>query len=76
MPSFAPGCEDLPAPLAGFWAERHLCTLTTLRADGSPHVVPFRTSRALRDQGIRSPASTGAEIVLSGGASGQSQASS
>jgi PPOX class probable F420-dependent enzyme len=23
-----------------FWAERHLCTLTTLRADGSPHVVP------------------------------------
>jgi F420H(2)-dependent biliverdin reductase len=28
-----------PALLA-FWAERHLCTLTTLRADGSPHVVP------------------------------------
>lgn len=25
--------------LAEFWAERHLCTLTTLRADGSPHVV-------------------------------------
>ncbi|MFC4071293.1 PPOX class F420-dependent oxidoreductase [Actinoplanes subglobosus] len=29
---------DSPA-LAAFWAERHLCTLTTLRADGSPHVV-------------------------------------
>ncbi|MEV0900104.1 PPOX class F420-dependent oxidoreductase [Actinoplanes sp. NPDC049802] len=29
---------DSPA-LAEFWAERHLCTLTTLRADGSPHVV-------------------------------------
>ena len=27
-----------PALLA-FWAERHLCTLTTLRKDGSPHVV-------------------------------------
>ncbi len=27
-------------PLAEFWAERHLCTLTTLRADSSPHVVP------------------------------------
>ena len=27
------------APLHDFWAERHLCTLTTLRADGSPHVV-------------------------------------
>jgi PPOX class probable F420-dependent enzyme len=26
--------------LAEFWAERHLCTLTTLRADSSPHVVP------------------------------------
>jgi len=27
------------AALREFWAERHLCTLTTLRADGSPHVV-------------------------------------
>jgi PPOX class probable F420-dependent enzyme len=26
--------------LSAFWAERHLCTLTTLRPDGSPHVVP------------------------------------
>ncbi|GGS56744.1 TIGR03618 family F420-dependent PPOX class oxidoreductase [Streptomyces griseoviridis] len=24
----------------GFWRERHLCTLTTLRPDGTPHVVP------------------------------------
>jgi F420H(2)-dependent biliverdin reductase len=23
-----------------FWTERHLCTMTTLREDGSPHVVP------------------------------------
>ncbi|MEJ8636325.1 TIGR03618 family F420-dependent PPOX class oxidoreductase [Streptomyces sp. NPDC006475] len=23
-----------------FWREHHLCTLTTLRPDGSPHVVP------------------------------------
>jgi PPOX class probable F420-dependent enzyme len=23
-----------------FWRERHLCTLTTLRVDGTPHVVP------------------------------------
>jgi PPOX class probable F420-dependent enzyme len=27
------------AALQEFWTERHLCTLTTLRADGSPHVV-------------------------------------
>ncbi|GAA4886437.1 TIGR03618 family F420-dependent PPOX class oxidoreductase [Actinomycetospora straminea] len=25
---------------AQFWTERHLCTLATLRRDGSPHVVP------------------------------------
>lgn len=23
-----------------FWRERHLCTLTTLRRDGTPHVTP------------------------------------
>ncbi|BFU44318.1 TIGR03618 family F420-dependent PPOX class oxidoreductase [Krasilnikovia sp. MM14-A1004] len=27
------------AGLRAFWVERHLCTLTTLRPDGSPHVV-------------------------------------
>jgi PPOX class probable F420-dependent enzyme len=27
------------AALREFWTERHLCTLTTVRADGSPHVV-------------------------------------
>ncbi|MGP3984072.1 pyridoxamine 5'-phosphate oxidase family protein [Streptomyces sp. KR80] len=30
-----------PSPeYLAFWRERHLCTLTTLRPDGSPHVVP------------------------------------
>jgi PPOX class probable F420-dependent enzyme len=24
-----------------FWRERHLCTVTSLRRDGSPHVVPM-----------------------------------
>ncbi|WP_415947381.1 pyridoxamine 5'-phosphate oxidase family protein [Streptomyces sp. KLOTTS4A1] len=28
-----------PAYLS-FWRERHMCTLTTLRPDGTPHVVP------------------------------------
>ena len=32
--------ESLPPALAEFWTERHLCTLTTLRPDGRPHVVP------------------------------------
>ena len=26
---------------AAFWRERRLCTVTTLRPDGSPHVVPM-----------------------------------
>jgi len=30
----------LPDGVSAFLAERHLATLTTLRADGSPHVVP------------------------------------
>ncbi|MET8154274.1 pyridoxamine 5'-phosphate oxidase family protein [Actinoplanes sp. NPDC049668] len=35
------GRLELSAPaVLEFWTERHLCTLTTLRADGSPHVVP------------------------------------
>ena len=30
-----------PSPeFLAFWREYHICTLTTLRADGSPHVVP------------------------------------
>ncbi|QIK65355.1 TIGR03618 family F420-dependent PPOX class oxidoreductase [Nocardioides sp. HDW12B] len=40
MSSWRPGWSDLPGDLAAFWTERHLCTLTTLRPDGSPHVVP------------------------------------
>lgn len=29
------------ADLVAFWRERHLCTVTTLRRDGTPHVVPM-----------------------------------
>ena len=35
--------RDLSDPgqgLVDFFTERHLATLTTLRADGTPHVVP------------------------------------
>ena len=35
------GILSLSSPaVLEFWTERHLCTLTTLRQDGSPHVVP------------------------------------
>ena len=32
--------DSLPDGLLAFLAERHLATLTTLRGDGTPHVVP------------------------------------
>ena len=32
--------SNLPEPVIEFTRERHLATLTTIRPDGSPHVVP------------------------------------
>ncbi|WNO73336.1 MULTISPECIES: pyridoxamine 5'-phosphate oxidase family protein [unclassified Streptomyces] len=32
--------SHLSSEYLAFWREHHLCTLTTLRPDGSPHVVP------------------------------------
>ncbi|MDH6128865.1 TIGR03618 family F420-dependent PPOX class oxidoreductase [Kitasatospora sp. GP82] len=40
-----------------FWREYHLCTLTTLRPDGTPHVVPV---------GATFDAATGIARVISG----------
>ncbi len=40
MVAWRPGWGDFPPSLLDFWTERHLCTLTTLRPDGRPHVVP------------------------------------
>ncbi|WP_028643215.1 pyridoxamine 5'-phosphate oxidase family protein [Nocardioides sp. URHA0020] len=40
MTSWQPDWADIPSALLEFWTERHLCTLTTLRADGRPHLVP------------------------------------
>lgn len=40
MGSWRPSWDEFPQPLLDFWTERHLCTLTTMREDGRPHVVP------------------------------------
>lgn len=32
--------DDLSADFGTFWAERRICLLTTLRPNGTPHVVP------------------------------------
>ncbi|OLR92056.1 pyridoxamine 5'-phosphate oxidase family protein [Actinokineospora bangkokensis] len=42
-----------------FWRERHLCTLTTLRPDGSPHVVPVGATY--------DPAAGVVRVITSGG---------
>ncbi|MER5982465.1 TIGR03618 family F420-dependent PPOX class oxidoreductase [Streptomyces sp. NPDC001787] len=35
-----PDVRNLSPEYLAFWREYHLCTLTTLRPDGTPHVVP------------------------------------
>lgn len=50
MASWRPGWDDFPTTLLAFWTERHLCTLTTLRADGSPHVTPVGVALDLEDR--------------------------
>ncbi|MGY1844201.1 pyridoxamine 5'-phosphate oxidase family protein [Modestobacter sp. SYSU DS0875] len=52
-PSFGPG-------LVAFLTERHLATLTTLRADGTPHVVPV---------GVTFDPATGTARVITSGTS-------
>ncbi|HEY0507323.1 MAG TPA: TIGR03618 family F420-dependent PPOX class oxidoreductase [Blastococcus sp.] len=47
--------HDLAADALLFLAERHLATLTTLRADGTPHVVPV---------GVTYDAATGTARVI------------
>jgi F420H(2)-dependent biliverdin reductase len=39
------------AAFAEFWRERHLCILTTVRPDGTPHVVPVGVTLDI-EQGI------------------------
>ena len=36
-----PRHRELTGAHLDFWRERHLCTVTTLRKDGSPHVIPM-----------------------------------
>jgi PPOX class probable F420-dependent enzyme len=40
VPSWLPDWSAVPATLADFWAEYHLCTLSTLDRYGAPHAVP------------------------------------
>ena len=69
----------LPAAVLAFLVERHLATLTTLRADGTPHVVPVgftfdpdrRLARVITRGGsrkvahVRAAGPAGARVALS-----------
>lgn len=50
MSAWRPDWDEFPADLLGFWTERHLCTLTTLRDDGRPHVVPVGVTVDLEER--------------------------
>ncbi|MER5291541.1 TIGR03618 family F420-dependent PPOX class oxidoreductase [Streptomyces pharetrae] len=66
-----PGAPD-PRYLS-FWRERHLCTLTTPRPDGSPHVVPVGVTydpEARLARVIASRSSTKVRNVLAAGPDG------
>jgi PPOX class probable F420-dependent enzyme len=52
--------QDIGPGLLEFLTERHLATLTTLRPDGSPHVVPV---------GVTYDAATGTARVITSGTS-------
>lgn len=50
MSAWRPGWDDVPPRLLDFWTERHLVTLTTLRPDGRPHVVPVGVTLDVEQQ--------------------------
>jgi PPOX class probable F420-dependent enzyme len=56
--------HDLAPGVLDFLTERHLATLTTLRADGSPHVVPV---------GVTYDAATGTARVITSGTSAKAR---
>ena len=56
--------DDLGSAVLAFLTERHLATLTTLRADGSPHVVPV---------GVTYDASTRTARVITSGTSAKAR---
>ena len=64
-PAPEPGSAPLIGPgVAAFFTERHLATLTTLRADGTPHVVPV---------GVTLDPTTGIARVITSGTSAKAR---
>jgi PPOX class probable F420-dependent enzyme len=64
VPRVATDPGSLAPEFLAFLAERHLATLTTLRADGNPHVVPV---------GVTYDATTGLARVITSGTSAKAR---
>ena len=62
--------HDLPEVALTFLRERHLGTLTTLRADGSPHVVPVGFAFDPGEQIVRIISAAGSQKVANAERSG------
>lgn len=63
-PDSSPPADLFGPGLVAFFTERHLATVTTLRADGSPHVVPV---------GVTLDPATGTARVITSGTSAKAR---
>lgn len=69
---------DLGAPgkdVLAFLRERHLATLTTLRADGSPHVVPVGFGYDPAERVVRVISFAGSQKTVNAGRGGRAAVS-
>lgn len=69
------GPADIDAAMLAFLAERHLATLTTLRADGSPHVVAVGFAYDPEDRTVRIITRDGSTKVRNGARGGRAAVS-
>jgi PPOX class probable F420-dependent enzyme len=67
--------SNLPEEVRAFLNERHLATLTTLRRDGSPHVVPVGFSYDEACQVVRIITFAGSQKVINASREGRAAVS-
>lgn len=67
--------DDLGEEVLSFLRERHLATLTTLRSDGSPHVVPVGFGFDVGARLVRIISFAGSQKVVNAGRGGRAAVS-
>ena len=67
--------DDLPTTALEFLSEYHLASLTTLRGDGSPHVVPVGFSWDADEQLVRIITRSGSQKVRNAARGGRAAVS-